>query len=70
MIFSKLFIITLVQGTVQQLYSVQCGSGSTTSMSQLASIQCLNIPQGGPNCATNFPAISLGQALVQAGVSK
>ena len=69
MIFSDLFIITLVQGTVQQLYTVQCGSGSTFSMSQLASIQCRNIPQGGPDCG-NFPAVSLGQALLQIGVSK
>ena len=58
-----------IQGVIQQLYSVQCDAGSSVSVGDLASIQCLNVPQGGPDC-DQFAPIGLAQALVQAGVSK
>ena len=58
-----------VQGAIQQLYSVQCDGGSSVSLDDLASIQCLNVPQGGTDCEL-LPTVSLAQALVQTGVSK
>ena len=57
-----------MQGGVQQLYSIQCPSNSSLSVTEMASIQCLNLP-GGPNCHLN-PRVSLIDALAQAEVRK
>ena len=62
-------LLTPVQGAIQQLYSVQCDAGASVSLDDLASIQCLNVPQGGTDCDQFLP-VSLTQALLQAGVSK
>ena len=62
-------LLTPVQGAIQQLYSVQCDAGASVSLDDLASIQCLNVPEGGADCEL-LPAVSLTQALLQAGVSK
>ena len=59
----------LQEGAVQQLYSVQCPSGSSLTVNQVASIQCLNVPAGGAGCENN-PGISLSAALQQVQVSK
>ena len=58
-----------VQGSVQQLYSVQCDGTATIPAEILASIQCLNVPQGGDDC-DQFQAVSLGRALARVGVSE
>ena len=47
---------------MQQLYSIQCGSDSSVSQEQLASVQCLNVPDGGPGCE-NHHSLSLSDAL-------
>ena len=58
-----------IQGSVQQLYSVQCDGTATISAETLASIQCLNVPQGGAGC-DQFQSVSLARALARAGVSE
>ena len=48
---------------MQQLYSIQYGSDSSVSQEQLASVQCLNVPDGDPGCENRYCGLSLPDAL-------